>query len=259
MNNTPLLSILFPTRNRAEILDQCISSLRNGFGQHMSIEICVKIDDDDIASFEALRKLAGPDLKVIVSPQGRGYMDLPEYHNSLYGVATGRYLQIWNDDAILTDPGDLKYRLEEYYEIPSFIFSAPYCWFPATHRSIYEWIEQKHGNNTSSGLFGDILYFDGYMHGIAQYFPEIRAPKDSTYRYIHYGTTHSPEALKLIEKIGWEKGYREVESTKELMRNSQNAREGHPGSRVLSDWRYIKWRWFQDEQQRLERSSKNIL
>lgn len=256
---TPLLSILLPTRNRAEILDECITSLRDGYGQHMSIEICVKIDDDDYSSLEALKKLSGPDLKVIISPQGRGYADLPEHHNSLYGVSTGHYLQIWNDDAILKDPGDLKYRLEEYFDIPYFIFSAPYCWFPATHRKIYEWIEQKYSNTSPSGLFGDILYFDGYIRGITEWFPEIRAPKDSTYRYTHYGTVHSPEALNLIRKVGWEKGYQEVENTKQLMRETEDVRGGHPHSRILADWRYLKWKWFQNEQERLELSSKNIL
>lgn len=255
----PLLSVLFATRNRSEILEKTITSIREGWGQHMETEICVKIDNDDEASLQVLQKLSNLDLKVVISPRGRGYLDLPEYHNTLYGVATGTYILLWNDDAILDDAGDLKYRLEENIEVPSVISTTSNCNFPAVHSKILQWLEERYTGATPSGLFGDVLYFDGYINSICSSVPELRASRYSSYKYTHYGWDISPAAQQLIDEVGWEKGWQEVEDIKTYMRSTEHPRSGNSWSRIMSDSRYLKWKLSEYNYWRLEEGPKNIL
>jgi hypothetical protein len=102
----PLVSILFPTRGRPEMLAASVKSLLDMATDKSRIEILYKVDFDDAPSIKAVQELAGlVATKVIVSPRGRGYEGLHEYINELSKIASGDWLFIWNDDALMLTNG----------------------------------------------------------------------------------------------------------------------------------------------------------
>jgi glycosyltransferase involved in cell wall biosynthesis len=115
--SNPLVSVLLPTRGRSEWLLKSIDSLLSLSYNPRNIEILFKVDEDDEPTKVLAEKLclgavnSGLNIKSWVSPRGNGYQEIHLWYNHLSSVATGDWLLVWNDDAVmLTEKWD--YYLE---------------------------------------------------------------------------------------------------------------------------------------------------
>lgn len=89
------VSVLLPTRKRPEKLAKSIASLRdNATGD---IEILVAVDPDDSCDADADR--------VLTTSERYGYGRLQRYYDELSFAASGEWLLVWNDDAVMETPG----------------------------------------------------------------------------------------------------------------------------------------------------------
>ncbi len=102
----PLISVLFPTRGRVDMLRESVKSLLDTASDKSRIEVLYKVDFDDEPTVHAVQELSKlVPTKVLVSPRGRGYEGLHDYINELSRLATGDWLFIWNDDALMLTHG----------------------------------------------------------------------------------------------------------------------------------------------------------
>jgi glycosyltransferase involved in cell wall biosynthesis len=104
-----LVTVLLPTRNRPHLVERSIRSLLENADDPTSIEIAVAFDQDDNLSREYLDSIAWRNLvngqsKIFETPKW-GYQDLHKYYNLLAEHAAGKWLLIWNDDAIMKTQG----------------------------------------------------------------------------------------------------------------------------------------------------------
>ncbi len=98
----PLVSVLIPTRGRPKDLCESIDSLVS-LATIKSFEFILKIDDDDKETLQTYNKLIGLiPVTAIVSPRGRGYLDMHIWVNQMCTYATGDWILLWNDDARMT-------------------------------------------------------------------------------------------------------------------------------------------------------------
>ena len=88
-----MISVVLPSRERPELLEQSIASLGGG-----DFEVVIRVDDDDP------RRDDYADLgRVIVGPR-HGYGALQHYYNELGAHARGDWLFLWNDDSFMQTP-----------------------------------------------------------------------------------------------------------------------------------------------------------
>jgi hypothetical protein len=97
-----LISILLPTRCRAESLKESLSSLLVNASDPYGIEILLAVDPDDAGCYTLDDY---PELQVWIAPERFGYARLHEYFNFLARQAEGEWLMLWNDDARMMTPG----------------------------------------------------------------------------------------------------------------------------------------------------------
>lgn len=116
----PLVSVLLPTRGRPKWLAECVDSLYSLAKNPRELEFLFKVDTDDTETQGTVLGLAKMlPARVIISPRGRGYLDLHEYVNALSAAATGDWLFIFNDDArMLTQDWDEVIRTADPTKIP---------------------------------------------------------------------------------------------------------------------------------------------
>lgn len=91
-----LVSVLLPTRKRPEALARSVASLRdNATGP---VEIIVAVDPDD---HQTPRDVDF----VLLAEERYGYGQLHRYYEQLAKAAKGKWLFVWNDDAIMETAG----------------------------------------------------------------------------------------------------------------------------------------------------------
>jgi glycosyltransferase involved in cell wall biosynthesis len=100
---TTKISVLVPTRGRAEMLGKSIGSLMDK-ASSFNLEILVRVDEDDTESKEAKFEISDPIIQVVTGPR-HGYRQLQKYYNELAEKATGDWLMLWSDDAIMETEG----------------------------------------------------------------------------------------------------------------------------------------------------------
>ena len=106
------VSVLLPTRGRIEPVKKSVQSLLDTAIEPENIEILFRLDDDDDTDPEELQSLHSH-VKIITGPRLKGYQSLDKFYNELCEIATGEWLFLWNDDAVmLSDCWDL-FLLEE--------------------------------------------------------------------------------------------------------------------------------------------------
>lgn len=119
------ISILLPTRNRAEMVIKTLTSLYETVSDKNRLEIMLGIDYDDPSIKELENKLEhfkGCDIKIKIFEERHGYVNLHRYINRLANEATGDWLYLWNDDSyIITKDWDK--LLEPYNE--NFVLLSP--------------------------------------------------------------------------------------------------------------------------------------
>jgi len=100
--NGPLVSILLPTRGRPQWLRESIDSLYSLAQDKSCMEFILKVDDDDKETIETARQLSEIlPLKFIISSKGAGYFDMHHWVNDMSKLATGDWLFLFNDDAVM--------------------------------------------------------------------------------------------------------------------------------------------------------------
>ena len=166
-----LVSILLPTRGRLESLEKSVKSLIDNAIEPEKVEILMRIDDDDEVSLSNMEKIKNlhTHTQVIVGSRHKGYQSLHTFCNELAEQATGKWLFIWNDDAIMISEGwDFTFSdLESEGKAPALIqvgekhkyspesqplFTTP---FPIINKIVYEklgHISPSYYNDTYVGL-----------------------------------------------------------------------------------------------------------
>lgn len=106
--NSPLCSVLIPSRWRYEQLVRSIDSWLKNTHEMNNLEIIVRLHESDSTSYPRLEELIGLCPKIVKVVAGRDRV-FPEEHNWLWNQirdqATGVWHQYWSDDMILKDKG----------------------------------------------------------------------------------------------------------------------------------------------------------
>ena len=95
------ISILLATRKRKHLLEKSINSLTRNANDATKIEFVFGIDDDDKESQYFINSTFRHLRKNILIFKPMGYANLHKYMNTLAAAATGKWLFIWNDDALM--------------------------------------------------------------------------------------------------------------------------------------------------------------
>jgi len=100
--NGPLVSVIFPTRERPNqliaALDSCIKLAANP----KNVEVLLKVDEDDVKTIAAIENYlrdCPSTVKAFVTPRGKGYLDIHNWLNALAAEAAGDWLFVLSDDA----------------------------------------------------------------------------------------------------------------------------------------------------------------
>lgn len=111
--SAPIVSVVIPTRGRAELLKQCLESI---FVQTLGdIEVIVVVDGPDPATIDLLANIDDPRLEFVALPESRGVSNA---RNTGIGVATARWVAFCDDDD-LWDPTKLAAQLATLAENPA--------------------------------------------------------------------------------------------------------------------------------------------
>jgi hypothetical protein len=95
------ISILLATRKRKHLLEKSINSLVQNAKDPTRIEIVFGIDEDDVDSARFVNSVFKHVRKKIISFKPIGYVNLHKYMNTLAAAGQGKWLFIWNDDALM--------------------------------------------------------------------------------------------------------------------------------------------------------------
>jgi len=105
----PLVSVLLPTRGRPQALIESVTSLHETAGDGKSFEILYAVDDDDqvptLEAWDQIMSGLGGRHRPLIFQERHGYANLHEYVNQLATMADGRWLMLWNDDAVMQTYG----------------------------------------------------------------------------------------------------------------------------------------------------------
>lgn len=161
-----MISVLMPSRGRPEMLRRAVESLWDKATNSANVEMVIGWDADDPLTDEAICKLSladrGP-VRSVCFLERLGYGRIDEMYNRLAAMATGEWLLLGNDDAIMetagwderiegVPPGVLAADIQSAY-------SPGLCCFPAMHRKVYE----------ALGYFsGRTVHVDSYITDICR-------------------------------------------------------------------------------------------
>lgn len=95
-----MISVLCPSRGRPDLLDKSLRSLLDT--RTAKVELLVAADPDDHATVEVAVALGAA---VWMPAERLGYRRLHDYYNALASLASGDWLLIWNDDAVMHSQG----------------------------------------------------------------------------------------------------------------------------------------------------------
>jgi len=217
------ISIIFPTRGRHTILSRVIESLERGLSPTMSIEFCIKVDSDDTDSIKTLQQLNKPNIKILITPRGRGYLDLPIFFNQLFQISEGEFIWCWSDDAYFEDPGDLLDFIEKTpssplkHKQPLVISNSPTSNFPILHSDLFEVWTSLFGSR-GMGALRYVFCTDGYIQELCRRIPELCWAKYSTFQYSHLAEIQNDRVKELLQMPGILESIHEVEQVKLYLR-----------------------------------------
>jgi glycosyltransferase involved in cell wall biosynthesis len=127
-----VISVLIPSRERPELLARSVTSLRDKAASPP--EVLVAADDDDDTTVKMALELG---VQVVVVMPRVGYDRIHEYYHEMAARASGSWLMVWDDDAVMLTP-----RWDEVIEaLPREVYVAdvqspysPMCCYPAVRR-----------------------------------------------------------------------------------------------------------------------------
>lgn len=97
------ISVIIPTRRRFELCCKSLDSLFSKATHPEKIEVMIGYDNDDVETANQIKEYykGKENIKFYEYPRF-GYKYLNKYVNDLSSKATGDWLFLWNDDAIMT-------------------------------------------------------------------------------------------------------------------------------------------------------------
>tara|TARA_Y100000004_G_C8932714_1_gene420768 strand:- start:267 stop:1121 length:855 start_codon:yes stop_codon:yes gene_type:complete len=146
------ISILLPTRKRLPLLKRSVASLIDNAREPEKLQFLFGVDKDDLESFKFLKDSKYPN-QIALQFNPIGYENLHKYNNTLAQYSTGKWLQIWNDDAIMkTKNWDQKIiDFEDEFALLKFKDNTghPYSIFPCLPRDWFRCLDHisLHGQN----------------------------------------------------------------------------------------------------------------
>lgn len=101
-NCNPILTILIPSRYRFDRLIACIDSYVELASDINTVEFIVKFDVDDLESVSRINEIR-KDIKIkfLITERLNGYYSLHDYANYMYLLATGTWIMLCTDDAVI--------------------------------------------------------------------------------------------------------------------------------------------------------------
>ena len=98
-----IVSILLPTRKRFDLMLKSVKSLYDKATFPEKIELLLWFDDDDLESISRIKEVEKitTNYQFIIGDRELGYSSLHKFVNALCKISTGRYLLLWNDDALM--------------------------------------------------------------------------------------------------------------------------------------------------------------
>lgn len=96
------ISVLIPTRDRTQLLHSSIYSLLSNAEDSRRVEFQLGIDPD---IDHEVTFPSSANVSIWTAPERYGYMELHRYYNALAAQSSGRWLLLWNDDAVMLSKG----------------------------------------------------------------------------------------------------------------------------------------------------------
>lgn len=171
-----MISVLVPTRKRPELLERSLASLiaTSDVGD---LEILLALDPDDEVPSRCVRE---PFDSVWVAPERYGYARLNEYFNALAARASGDWIMLWNDDAVMLTPGwDAVIEALPANILVADLYSEGHspmlCTFPVIRREAIEVV----GGMSPYTQHCDTYWQEvGRLTGTIQYLPDVQVRHD---------------------------------------------------------------------------------
>lgn len=184
----PLVSVLLPTRGRPAWLAQSMDSLFSLARNKAGLEFLLKVDDDDLPTQEFLDRIKSLlNIKVSVTPRGRGYHDIHLWVNQLAAQATGDWLLLWNDDArMMTQDWDVLMEVlqprrwspdDDIFMVTLPTLRRPECnEFIALRRTVFNVLGHfslsPHGDNWISRVMGSLHLAGKHPYIMVEHFSD---------------------------------------------------------------------------------------
>jgi len=169
MNNVIDISVLLPTRGRAEALMSSIQSLYTLAEDFSSIEVLFGVDNDDVVGMENMLHNVCPWIEehkinhkiLVFEPQG--YNNLHTYVNGLAEHSQGTWLFFWNDDAVMKTPewdSRIRERTGEFKLLSVYTHNDhPYSIFPILPRQWFEILGHISQHSSNDAYVSQIAYY----------------------------------------------------------------------------------------------------
>lgn len=169
MNNAIDISVLLPTRGRAESLMSSIQSLHDLAEDFSSIEVLFGVDNDDVVGMENMLNNVCPWIEqhkinhkiLIFDPQG--YNNLHTYVNGLAEHSQGSWLFFWNDDAVMKTPAwdsRIRERTGEFKLLSVYTHNDhPYSIFPILPRQWFEILGHISQHSSNDAYVSQLAYY----------------------------------------------------------------------------------------------------
>ena len=169
MNNGIAISILLPTRGRAEALMSSIQSLYTLAEDFSSIEVLFGMDNDDVVGMENMLHNVCPWIeehkinhKILIF-EPHGYNNLQKYVNGLAEHSQGTWLFFWNDDAVMKTPAwdaRIRERTGEFKLLSVYTHNDhPYSIFPILPRQWFEILGHISQHSSNDAYVSQIAYY----------------------------------------------------------------------------------------------------
>lgn len=135
------ISVLLPSRDRPVSLEKSVRSLRTHAEHPERLEILVACDPDDALTAMTAQACG---TTAVEFPERFGYHQLHRYVNALAAQASGDWLLLWNDDALMTTAGwdtvlaSYDHTTPLVLSLASTGYGHALCCFPAASRALYE-------------------------------------------------------------------------------------------------------------------------
>lgn len=171
------VSVLLPTRKRTRMVEHSVASVLSLATDPSQIEIAVAYDDDDE---ESHNYFSSDRWKTFVGSRGGtqiafqcpnwGYSDLHNYYNLMAERSRGRWLLVWNDDAVMLTPGwDQQLKEIEHFQGMVHMHCTTYpklTLFPLFPRSWVDFFGCAAGGPHIDSWIQDICYEAGTVKKI---------------------------------------------------------------------------------------------